>query len=114
MDERQIILTAATKQWPLNTDSSIQQSTAENPTFTFVTPRFVTAYRESVFPFIFFVDGRKADGQLSMKDAFGFFNESRMPDGFHRADGSKAADLVGNASDAIFAACSTGCKRRQS
>ncbi|KIJ46203.1 hypothetical protein M422DRAFT_250242 [Sphaerobolus stellatus SS14] len=82
----------------------IQQSTAENPTFTFVTPRFVTAYRESVFPFIFFVDGRKADGQLSMKDAFGFFNESRMPDGFHRADGSKTADLVGNASDAIFAA----------
>ncbi|KIJ30164.1 hypothetical protein M422DRAFT_268303 [Sphaerobolus stellatus SS14] len=54
------------------------------------------------FPIVFFVDGRKADGQLSMVDALGFFRDGRMPDDFHRADGSKTVDLVDNISDAIF------------
>ncbi|KIJ42638.1 hypothetical protein M422DRAFT_85577, partial [Sphaerobolus stellatus SS14] len=82
----------------------IQQSIAENPTFTFISPRIVTAYGEATFPFVFFVDGRKADGQLSMKDALGFFRDGRMPDDFHRADASKTSDLVDNGVDAIFTA----------
>ncbi|KIJ42636.1 hypothetical protein M422DRAFT_170825, partial [Sphaerobolus stellatus SS14] len=82
----------------------IQQSIAENPTFSFISPRIVTAYGEATFPFVFFVDGRKADGQLSMKDALGFFRDGRMPDDFHRADASKTSDLVDNGVDAIFTA----------
>ncbi|KIJ42630.1 hypothetical protein M422DRAFT_254074 [Sphaerobolus stellatus SS14] len=82
----------------------IQQSIAENPTFSFISPRIVIAYGETTFPFVFFADGRKADGQLSMKDALGFFRDGRMPDDFHRADASKTSDLVDNGVDAIFTA----------
>ncbi|KIJ52027.1 hypothetical protein M422DRAFT_243612 [Sphaerobolus stellatus SS14] len=82
----------------------IQQSIAQNPQFSFISPRFFTAYGEAAFPIVFFVDGRKADGQLSMTDAVGFFRDGRMPHDFHRADGSKTADLVGNVTDVIFLA----------
>jgi hypothetical protein len=36
----------------------IQESIATNPEFSFVSPRYVTAYAESVFPINFFIDGR--------------------------------------------------------
>ena len=39
-----------------------------------------------------------------MKDAMGFFRDSRMPDGFHRTDLSKSGDAVGNFTTEIFAA----------
>ncbi|KAF9522859.1 heme-thiolate peroxidase [Crepidotus variabilis] len=65
----------------------IQESIATNPTFSFVSPRFFTAFAESVFPVRFFVDGRQDDGQLDMDTAVGFFRDSRMPNGFFRPNG---------------------------
>ncbi|KIJ30163.1 hypothetical protein M422DRAFT_187474 [Sphaerobolus stellatus SS14] len=82
----------------------IQQSIAENPQFSFISPRFFTAYFESAFPLVFFVDGRQADGQLSVENATSFFRDMQFPDDFHRADGSQTADLVNNAATAIFSA----------
>ncbi|TFK34379.1 Chloroperoxidase [Crucibulum laeve] len=70
----------------------IQDSIATNPTFSFVSPRYFTAYAESTFPINFFVDGRQADGQLDLTVARGFFQNSRMPDDFHRANRSMGAD----------------------
>lgn len=75
----------------------IQQSIAENPNFTFVSPRYNTAYTESVFLINFFVDGRHYDGQLDMDVALGFFKDMRMPHDFHRAPkpiGGDGFDLV--------------------
>ncbi|KAF8956879.1 Chloroperoxidase [Flammula alnicola] len=69
----------------------IQDSIATNPTFSFVSPRYFTAYAESVFPIKFFVDGRQADGQLDLDVARGFFQNSRMPPNFHRANQSMTA-----------------------
>ena len=66
----------------------IQDSIATNPTFTFVSPRFITAYAESVFPLFFFVDGRVSNAQLDLTAARGFFQNSQMPDGFFRANRS--------------------------
>ena len=51
-------------------------------------PRFVTAYAETVFPILFFIDGRVADGQLDLNAARGFFQKMQMPDGFFRANQS--------------------------
>jgi len=82
----------------------IQQGIATNPQFSLLSPRFTTAYGESAFILVFFVDGRKADAKLSMKDALGFFRDSRMPDDFHRTDLSKSADAVNNFIGDIFAA----------
>ena len=46
------------------------------------------AYAESVFPFLYFVDGRVSDNQLDMNVARGFFQNNSMPDGFFRANRS--------------------------
>jgi hypothetical protein len=62
----------------------IQESIATNPNFTFVSPRYFTAYAESMFPTVFFVDGRVADGQLNVTNARGFFQKSQMPEDFYR------------------------------
>jgi unspecific peroxygenase len=82
----------------------IQESIATNPNFSFISPRYFTAYAESSFPFFFFVDGRKADGQLPMDVARGFFQDSKMPTDFHRANQSITTDLVDEAMGAIFEA----------
>lgn len=78
----------------------ITQSIATNPTFSFVAPRYFTAYAESVFPLNFFVDGRKNDGQLDMVTARGFFQDMRMPDGFFRANGSQSVAGIDNVVEA--------------
>ncbi|KIJ38244.1 hypothetical protein M422DRAFT_176867, partial [Sphaerobolus stellatus SS14] len=44
-------------------------SIATNPQFSFVSPRYYTAYAESVFPTIFFVDGRVANCQFNTDGA---------------------------------------------
>jgi hypothetical protein len=62
----------------------IQDSIATNPQFSFISPRYFTAYAESVFPIAFFIDGRDSSGQLDMNVARGFFQDSRFPDGFFR------------------------------
>ena len=80
----------------------VQQSIAQNPHFSFTTARFLTGYRDIAFPTIFFVDGRKADGQLNLTDALGFFRDSRFPDDFHRIDGSNTTALVNNGAEIIF------------
>ncbi|PPQ67339.1 hypothetical protein CVT26_007260 [Gymnopilus dilepis] len=72
----------------------IQDSIATNPTMSFVSPRYFTAYAESVFPLNFFIDGRQTDGQLDMTVARGFFQNSKMPDGFFRANGTRSADGI--------------------
>ncbi|KAH6881249.1 aromatic peroxygenase precursor, partial [Coprinopsis sp. MPI-PUGE-AT-0042] len=62
----------------------IAQSLATNPNFDFTSPRYFTAFAESVFPINFFRDGRIADGKLDMASAESFFIEERFPDDFHR------------------------------
>lgn len=63
----------------------IQDSIATNPQFSFIAPRYFTAYAESTFPVAFFIDGRQTDGQLDMTTARGFFQNSRMPNDFWRS-----------------------------
>ncbi|KAF7773206.1 hypothetical protein Agabi119p4_5373 [Agaricus bisporus var. burnettii] len=63
----------------------IQDSIATNPQFSFVSPRFITAYAESTFPINFFIDGRQQDGQLDLDAAISFFRDMRYPSGFFRA-----------------------------
>ncbi|KAF8805489.1 Cloroperoxidase [Phlegmacium glaucopus] len=72
----------------------IQESIATNPEFSFVSPRYFTAFAESVFPFLFFVDGRVADGQLDLTVARGFFQNSQMPTGFFRPNTSLGAQEI--------------------
>ncbi|KIJ51170.1 hypothetical protein M422DRAFT_244362 [Sphaerobolus stellatus SS14] len=68
----------------------IQDSITTNPQFSFVSPRYFTAYVESMFPFLFFVDGRVNDAQLSPDVARSFFQDSKMPKGFLRTQPGKA------------------------
>ncbi|KAF9445290.1 aromatic peroxygenase precursor [Macrolepiota fuliginosa MF-IS2] len=70
----------------------IQDSIATNPTFSFVSPRYFTAYAETTFPVNFFIDGRQGDGQLDLDVARGFFQNMRMPDDFHRASQPMSGD----------------------
>ncbi|KAF9453302.1 Cloroperoxidase [Macrolepiota fuliginosa MF-IS2] len=72
----------------------IQDSIATNPTFSFVSPRYFTAYGEAAFPVNFFIDGRQGDGQLDLKVARGFFQDMRMPDDFYRASRPMSGDGV--------------------
>lgn len=93
------IVAAAEFRW-----QRIQESIATNPNFSFISPRYFTAYAESTFPLFFFVDGRKGDAQLPPDVARSFFQNSRMPDGFFRHNGTVSLDLVGNAIGQVFEA----------
>lgn len=64
----------------------IQDSIATNPQFSFISPRYYTAYAESVFPIVFFIDGRDSSGNLDLDVARGFYQNGRMPAGFFRAN----------------------------
>lgn len=57
-----------------------------------------------MFPVAFFVDGRKADGQLDMKTARGFFQNSHMPDGFFRPSLNYTNNILNVGIDAVFSA----------
>jgi hypothetical protein len=72
----------------------IQDSIATNPQFSFISPRYFTAYAESVFPLVFFIDGRDSSGNLSMDVARGFYQDGRLPDGFFRANFSTTLDSL--------------------
>ncbi|KAJ2914364.1 heme-thiolate peroxidase, partial [Candolleomyces efflorescens] len=63
----------------------IQQSISTNPTFSFVAPRYFTAYAESALIINAFVDGRNTSRHLSTADATAFFKNNRFPLGFFRA-----------------------------
>ena len=75
---------------------------ATNPNFSFVSPRYYTAYAEATFPYLFFVDGRISDGQLNLTNARGFFQNSEMPTGFFRANRSIGLNEIGNNIFTIF------------
>ncbi|KAF8808205.1 Cloroperoxidase [Phlegmacium glaucopus] len=80
----------------------IQESISTNPQFSFVAPRYFTAFAESVFPFLFFVDGRVSDGQLNLTVARGFFQNSSMPNGFFRANRSLGLNEIGGPIQTVF------------
>jgi hypothetical protein len=81
----------------------IQQSIATNPQFSLISPRYYTAYAESVFPVAFFIDGRRTDGQLDMTTARSFFQNSKMPDGWFRSGVTTGLNRVGGGIAAVFA-----------
>ncbi|KAJ2936550.1 heme-thiolate peroxidase, partial [Candolleomyces eurysporus] len=77
----------------------IQQAIATNPNFTFVSPRYFTAYGESAFTLNLFVDGRDnttalGGRRLDMDTALSFFRDSRFPPDFHRASRPTGTDGV--------------------
>jgi hypothetical protein len=80
----------------------IQDSLKRNPTFTFTTPRYFTAYAESAFPYRFFVDGRDTSAALDLTVARGFFQNSQFPTDFHRRNGSIGLDDIGNDIPKLF------------
>ena len=82
----------------------IQDSIATNPNFSFVAPRYIIAYGEAVVPIAMFVDGRQADGQLDMKTARSFFQNSRYPDNFFRAEGNYVNDILAIGSPTLLSA----------
>jgi hypothetical protein len=82
----------------------IQDSTAANPNFSFISPRYFTAYAEAAFPFRFFVDGRVQNGQLNMTNARGFFQNNEMPPDFFRRNGSYGLAEVSQDVGGIFSA----------
>ncbi|KAF8504021.1 Chloroperoxidase [Gautieria morchelliformis] len=81
----------------------IQESIATNPNFSFISPRYFTAYAESAFPLLYFVDGRVEDGQLDMDAARSFFQDGRFPEGFFRANRSMGFAEVGQGMLEVFA-----------
>ena len=64
----------------------INDSIAQNPTFSFGTPRYLTAYAETTFPLAFFVSNQTANTTLNatLDDARSFFEQHKYPDGFYR------------------------------
>ena len=54
----------------------------------FSNPRFATAYAEAIFPLAFFIDGRSNEDALDLDVMRGFFQDSRMPRGFFRRNGT--------------------------
>lgn len=68
---------------------------ARNAAFDFRTPRFFTAYADSVLPFRLFVDGRSRIAALDMGAARSFFQDSQFPHEFHRREGAFGIDNAG-------------------
>ncbi|KAF9477466.1 aromatic peroxygenase precursor [Pholiota conissans] len=81
----------------------IQSSISTNPIFSLTSPRYYTAYAESVFPLTFFVDGRRSQPrQLDIATARGFFEHNRMPHGFFRSNTSWTLGHIGGGMDVIW------------
>ena len=74
----------------------INDSIARNPTFSFDTPRFLTAYAETTFPLAFFVSNQTANTTLNvtLDNARSFFQDHKYPDGFYRRQGPYDFDQV--------------------
>ena len=73
----------------------ILDSWACNPTFDFRTPRYQSAYAESVFPYHFFVDGRNQSAKLDLTVARSCFQKNEFPKDFYRRNGSYGLDIIG-------------------
>ena len=80
----------------------VEESTATNPDFFYIAPRYFTAYSEAVLPFLLFVDGRRGDKRLSKSAARHFFDFHKLPDDFFRANFSATLSLVGANEFTIF------------
>ncbi|KAF8559455.1 hypothetical protein OG21DRAFT_1519327 [Imleria badia] len=67
----------------------INDSIARNPTLSFDTPRFLTAYVETAFPLAFLVSNQTANTtlNLALDDARRFFELHKCPEGFYRRNG---------------------------
>ncbi|KAG9313426.1 heme-thiolate peroxidase [Chiua virens] len=67
----------------------INNSMETNPTFSFDTPRFLTAYAETTFPLAFFVSEQTVNTTLNvtLENARSFFQDHKYPDGFYRRQG---------------------------
>lgn len=76
---------------------------ARNPTFTFTTPRYFTAYAESAFPYRFFVDGRDTSAALDLTADRSFFQDSQFPNDFYRREGAIGVDAIGEDIGTLFA-----------
>lgn len=75
---------------------------ATNPEFSFVSPRYFTAFAESIFPLVFFVDGRASNFELNTTAARGFFQNNQMPDDFYRSNKSIDLNDIGGGINLIF------------
>ncbi|KAG8215653.1 heme-thiolate peroxidase [Butyriboletus roseoflavus] len=64
----------------------INDSIARNPTFSFDTPRYLTAYAETTFPLAFFVSNQTLNTTMNvtLDDARSFFEVHKYPEGFYR------------------------------
>jgi len=82
----------------------IQQSIKTNPQFSFLSPRYFTAFAESIFPLVFFVDGRASNLSVPITNARGFFQNMEMPQDFFRANQSFGIDAIGQGIGIIFQA----------
>ncbi|KAE9393591.1 hypothetical protein BT96DRAFT_967157 [Gymnopus androsaceus JB14] len=82
----------------------ILDSIARNPNFTFVTPRYLTAYAETTFPLAMFVSNQTSDSSmtLGLDDARSFFQKHKYPDNFFRRNGSYGLTEVGVLGAEVF------------
>ncbi|KAE9399087.1 Cloroperoxidase [Gymnopus androsaceus JB14] len=82
----------------------ILDSIARNPNFTFVTPRYLTAYAETTFPLAMFVSNQTSDSSmtLGLDDARSFFQKHKYPDNFFRRNGSYGFTEVGELATEVF------------
>ncbi|KAN0092965.1 heme-thiolate peroxidase [Tylopilus felleus] len=82
----------------------INDSITRNPTFSFDTPRYLTAYAETTFPLAFFVSNQTANTTLNatIDNARSFFDYHMYPDGFNRRQGPYDFPQVSTMFDMIF------------
>ncbi|KAG8213300.1 heme-thiolate peroxidase [Butyriboletus roseoflavus] len=82
----------------------INDSIARNPTFSFDTPRYLTAYAETTFPLAFFVSNQTVDTTINatLDDARSFYEMHQYPDGFYRRQGAYDFPQVSAMFDMIF------------
>jgi len=82
----------------------INDSIARNPTFSFDTPRFITAYAETTFLLAFFVSNQTANTTLNvtLDNARSFFQTHQYPEGFYRRQAPYDFDEVTVMSTKIY------------
>ncbi|KAG9314996.1 heme-thiolate peroxidase [Chiua virens] len=82
----------------------INNSMETNPTFSFDTPRFLTAYAEASFPLAFFVSKQTVNTtvNVTLENARSFFQDHKYPDGFYRRQAPYDFNEVSVMFDTIF------------
>ncbi|KAE9399088.1 hypothetical protein BT96DRAFT_976037 [Gymnopus androsaceus JB14] len=82
----------------------ILDSMARNPNFTFVTPRYLTAYAETTFLLHSLLATRHSNSSmtLNLDDARSFFQTHKYPDNFFRRNGSYGFTELGELVTEVF------------